>query len=287
MGVRNSFCGRMSDLIRYWKYELRPKRRLSAVAAEGSRHGALLRVGSGFADVHPWPELGDAPLDRQLALLARGETTSLTKRSLAYARLDGDARERGVSLFAGLTIPESHWPGPDPPDEFAIAKIKSIDRIPPRVQLRIDFNATLTAEEFERLPLPRERIDFVEDPCPYDPAIWSRLRSTTGLRLALDRGDAEEGVDVLVVKPAVQEFPTTLREVVITSYMDHPIGQFFAAYVAATHDVGVCGLMTHVLFESDAFIDRVERIGTRLVPPDGTGIGFDDLLEKLPWKPLT
>ena len=64
----------------------------------GARRGALIRVDGGFADVHPWPELGDAPLDEQLALLARGETTPLTRASLHWARVDADARARGVSI---------------------------------------------------------------------------------------------------------------------------------------------------------------------------------------------
>ena len=51
------------------------------------REGALLRVNDGFADVHPWPTLGDAPLDEQLALLARGELTPLTRASLRCAAL--------------------------------------------------------------------------------------------------------------------------------------------------------------------------------------------------------
>ncbi|MGZ8789795.1 MAG: hypothetical protein ACXW4P_16385 [Thermoanaerobaculia bacterium] len=73
----------------------------------------------------------------------------------------------------------------------------------------------------------------------------------------------------------------------MTSYMDHAVGQFFAAYVAATHDVNPrCGLMTHVLYEPDAFFERIERDGARLLPPRGTGIGFDDLLERLPWKSI-
>src|SRR5262249_34567507 len=120
----------------FCEYALSPRRR-----------GALIRSGSGFADVHPWPELGDEPLERQLDLLRRGETTPLTRRSLELARIDGAARQRGVSLFAGLTIPKSHWPGPDGPPEFDTAKIKSIDRIPKRVRLRIDFNARLRPEE--------------------------------------------------------------------------------------------------------------------------------------------
>src|SRR3954463_14889162 len=93
----------------FWRYERVPKRRLSAIA--GRRLGALIRVGDGFADVHPWPELGDAPLDQQLALLARGETTALTRASLRFAELDAAARHDGRWLFERVTIPMSHWPG--------------------------------------------------------------------------------------------------------------------------------------------------------------------------------
>jgi O-succinylbenzoate synthase len=267
-------------VIWYSQYELSPKRR-----------GALIRVESGFADVHPWPELGDEPLETQLDLLRGGKTTALTRRSLELARIDGDARDRGVNLFAGLQIPQSHWPGSDPPPEFDTAKIKSIDRIPNRVRLRIDFNARLRPEEFMLIAegLPLDRIDFVEDPCPYDGGTWSALREQTRLRLALDRFYAEEGVDVLVVKPALQEILQTTKEIVITSYMDHPVGQFGAAYIAAANAERLsprCGLFTHVLYERNAFIEMIRSDGARLLPPEGTGIGFDALLERLPWKRL-
>ena len=277
-----------------WRYTLRPRRALSSIAGARPREGALLRDGGGFADIHPWPELGDAPLDHQLTLLGHRETTPLTRRSLEMARADGAARERGRSLFEGLTIPPSHWPGADPPPEFEIAKIKGIDRIPPNVRLRIDFNRTLTPEAFLMIAegLPKERVDFVEDPCPYDPAVWSALRQETGLRLALDRLSESGGVpprsaaDVLVVKPAIETAPDDAREIVVTSYMDHPVGQFHAAAVAARTTKFVCGLFTHVLYEADAFIERIRSDGPSLLPPGGTGIGFDDLLERLPWKRL-
>ena len=270
------------------RYTLVPRRSLSPLAGARPRQGALLRAGDGFADIHPWPELGDAPLDEQLARLARSEVTPLTARSLACAVLDGEARRAGRSLFDGLTIPRSHWPGDDPPPDFDTAKIKSIDRIPPEVWLRIDFNGRLTPEQFIYMAeaLPRDRVDFVEDPCPYDAGTWSALRETTRLRLALDRGVAEEGVDVLVVKPAVQEVPETGKEVVITSYMDHPVGQFFAAYEAARYGRGTHGLFTHVLYEPDAFIEAVRADGARLLPPLGTVLGFVSLLERLPWTRL-
>jgi hypothetical protein len=151
--------------MRVWRYTLTPKRRLSGITRPGLREGALIRDGDGVADVHPWPELGDAPLDEQLVRLARGETPPLTARSLEFARIDKEARVRGESLFAGLQIPASHWPGNDPPLQFDTAKVK-------------------------------------------------------GAR------------------------------------------------------------------EPDAFFERIRAEGSRLMPSGGSGFGFDDLLEKLPWKKL-
>ena len=290
----------------YHRYTLVPRRRLSGLAREGAREGALIRWNDGFADVHPWPELGDAPLDEQLVLLRQGKLTRLTKASLKAAAWDGGARKLGKSLFEGLTIPESHWPGPDPPPGFDTVKLKSAHDLPEGVRLRVDLNATLTAAEFLELAktLPCERIDFIEDPCPYDHEVWTQIRERTGLRLALDRDLPEEPEepeeprnprnprnpipDVLVHKPALSTlFPEFDGEIVVTSYMDHPVGQFGAAYVAATNRVSArCGLMTHVLYEPDAFIERIGRDGARLLPPGGTGIGFDDLLESLPWQTL-
>ncbi|HET7433188.1 MAG TPA: hypothetical protein VFN10_00600 [Thermoanaerobaculia bacterium] len=276
--------------IWFHRYTLTPRWRLSAVARAGARDGALLRVGNGFADVHPWPELGDAPLDEQLARLARGELTALTRASLQCAATDGAARERGMSLFEGLTIPLSHWPGADPPDGFDTVKLKDVTRIPDGVRVRLDFNGTLTGDEFLALDLPVERIDFVEDPCPYEVDVWRELRAEKDVRLAFDIGEppAERAFDVLIHKPArIAEWPLFDGEVVVTSYMDHPLGQMHAAYVAATHDVSPrCGLFTHVLYEADAFLDAVRADGARLRPPEGTGLGFDELLARVPWKKL-
>lgn len=286
--------------IWYWRYELVPRRRLSAIAADSPRRGALIRVGdAGVADVHPWPELGDAPLDEQLACLARGETTALTRRSLAMAGIDGEARRARKSVFDGLAVPPSHWPAGagDVPAGFDTVKVKMspgapLDPALARYKLRLDFNCTLSAKAFVDFatdlsePL-RAAIDFVEDPCPYDGVTWQQLRERTGMRLALDRSDGDEGVDVFVIKPAVQDVRASPKPVIITSYMDHPIGQLGAALAAAAAGItSTCGLITHVLFENDPFIERMQLDGTRLVPPAGTGFGFDDLLDDLPWKKL-
>jgi O-succinylbenzoate synthase len=288
--------------MRLWahRYRLIPRRKLSGLAAPGAREGALLRVrdesgAEGFADLHPWPELGDLPLEMQLMMLGRGDTTEQSQASLHLAMIDAEARARGVSLFEGLTIPESHWPGNDPPDGFDTVKTKGVMPVPDHVRIRVDFNATLTPEEFLETAqaLPRERIDFIEDPCAYDSETWERLRETTGLRFALDLAAGDRKVDaraydVLVHKPALHsDWPDDQGEIVVTTYMDHPVGQFGAAYVAATNPSGKrCGLMTHVLYEPDAFIERIECAGARLLPTKGTGLGFDDLLESLQWTTL-
>lgn len=278
-----------------YRYRLTPRRALSALARPGAREGALLRIGDGFADLHPWPELGDLSLAEQLASLASDRPTLQAQASLSMAQSDAQARREGRSLFDGLEIPESHWPGSYPPPEFDTVKVKGAQAYPEGRRLRVDFNATLAPEEFVRIAreLPADRIDFVEDPCPWDPVVWRRLRQDTGLRLALDlaagpQPPVSDAWDVLVYKPATgAALPESERELVVTSYMDHPVGQLFAAWFAARRPVSRrCGLMTHVLYEPDAFIERMRRDGARLLPAGGTGIGFDDLLDALPWQKL-
>ena len=78
----------------------------------------------------------------------------------------------------------------------------------------------------------------------------------------------------------------------VTSYMDHAIGQMYAAYEAAVlkakypDQVRECGLLTHTLFESDEFFEAIESKGPKLMAPGGSGLGFDDQLDRLSWKKL-
>ena len=219
------------------RYELRPLTVLSARAAKAPRAGALLRVGHGFADLHPWPELGDKPLDEQLTLLASGTTTPSTRASLLLAEADGEARAIGKSLFHGLTIPVSHYlrlssegeidieelarqgferikvkAGKDLDSERVwITKVLSkIEATHATLKMRIDFNAAVTRFQLESFLafIPqglRGHIDFLEDPLPYDPDTWQELRDVYGVRLAADFEKPSEtfrGIDTLVIKPA-------------------------------------------------------------------------------------
>jgi O-succinylbenzoate synthase len=332
----------MEDLYIH-RYELLPRRTLSARAGLAPRHGALIRHGEGFADVHPWPELGDEPLDTQLARLARHELTPLTAASLRFARLDADARAASRSIFEVrdelLQIPPSHLllteldprfdasaaaaegfhtikikAGRDLARELQWLESRALELTALSVNVRIDCNAIPTAREFREWigsfsADALATIAFIEDPFQYDAAAWRAVRSHLSLALAVDRDvarlpldddDAEVSADTLVVKPAVDEVDGLLlfasqkrRRVVVTSYMDHPVGQIGAAFVAARcaaeepYIVERCGLLTHRQYQNDAFIERVESDGPLLRVPQGTGIGFDDLLEELPWKRLT
>ena len=171
----------------------------------------------------------------------------------------------------------------------------------PHLRWRIDFNEALSKDEtlaFCRgmTDYLRKRIDFLEDPCPWDEEDWDEIRTTTGLELAFDRTTVQQipDGDVLVIKPArveVGKLPMGSGRWVITSNMDHPLGQCYAAWWAGRLSSGgqaldTCGLQTHELFEPNEFCERLGQAGPRFISPGGTGLGFDDLLEKLPWKLL-
>lgn len=308
----------------------------SGVALNSASHrrtfpGALIRVGSGFGCVHPWPEFGDAPVEEQLQLLAQGITTPVTEMALRCAEIDGAAREAGVSLFEGLDIPQSHYSWSfAQPTEPQIQRVVSegwpalkakgyanygesrrfleqCARVgePTGLKLRMDFNGCLDARGFsqfiEFMPLRTyQQLDLIEDPFPYEPEAWEQAQRRWGVRLALDKGwrEGSLGFSAVVVKPARRDWRMVAERhpghpLMLTSAMDHALGQMFAAYEAAVarqelgDRIGLCGLCTQHLFESDGFFERLACPGGRLQPDlSGGGLGFGEVLERLPWRRL-
>ena len=290
--------------------------------------GVLLRVDEGFACLQPWPELGDPALKQCLEDLRGERRRSIVRRALRCAEMDGTARKLEDWMFEEMEVPVSHGTlvSLDQMEleelieaGFKVVKLKcgkelvreavflrEMNAVHPKVRWRLDFNEAGTHETVRDflLGLPeqvRGRIEFVEDPCPYVGEVWKKLSKETGVKLAVDR-EAEprcEGADVVVIKPAVDE-PWLLGEaaalarkrVVLTSYMDHPLGQSFAAWEAGRLSlqfpdlVERCGLQTHGLFEESEFTEALGPVGPEFHPCDGTGLGFDDLLDALVWTPL-
>jgi O-succinylbenzoate synthase len=311
------------------RYTLRSGAALNAVSVRREFPGALLRVGEGFASLHPWTEFGDAPLEQQLEILAQGGSTPLLERALHCAALDGAARRAGVSLFAELAVPPSHYSWSMAQSVmsqieymrehgFTAVKLKgianygetrgfmdSIAKAFPELLLRVDFNGCLDARSFykfiEFLPLRVYRqLNLIEDPCPYDAEVWQQARQRWGIRTGLDKGwrTATSGFDTVVVKPARRDWRKVGQmhpsvPLLLTSAMDHPLGQSYAAYEAALawqhygENLELTGLCTHHLFEPDAFTERLRVEGGVLqVDRSATGLGFDDLLAQLDWQRL-
>lgn len=284
-------------------YELESAGALNAVSERRKFRGFLIRSGSGYGCVHPWPELGDATVEE--CLEDRGNR--LVRRALRCAAADGAARERGVSLFDEVRVPVSHATLPVANREavmgaleagFEVVKVKAGGELDGLVELmrefgevrwRLDFNGAGEVGELRKLKAVAERIDFVEDPVVYDVAGWRALGEELGVTLANDReAERDEGSRVVVVKPAVSEvddFSEHGGRVVVTSYMDHPVGQAWAAYEAGRCGIGeVCGLQTHGLFAATAFTECLGPVGPEFGGASGTGLGFDGLLEGLDWR---
>lgn len=307
------------------RYRMKSRGFLNAISGRREFEGALIRVGDGFGCIHPWPELGDPTLEKCLADLQGERRWPIVRRALRCAEYDEAARSRSESLFEEMEVPQSHATVTDLKRAaiadaveagFTIVKIKGGRDIGregaflesmvvefPSLKWRIDFNESLTPEHAASFLLGlsekvRTAIDFIEDPCPFSETVWPELYRKSRVKLAIDResGPHRVGAQVTVIKPAVDE-PYLLGEaaiahqqqVVVTSYMDHPFGQAFAAWEASRLElqlpglVGVCGLQTHHLFEANEFTEELGAWSPDFKIPGGTGLGFDDQLDAMQW----
>jgi O-succinylbenzoate synthase len=313
----------------YWHYRMRSVARLNALTARREFDGVLIRTGGGFGCIHPWPELGDPPLTKCLEDLAGVRRWPVVRRALRCAEMDAAAREHDDWMFEDLEVPPSHAtvvraePGAIESAAalgFTHVKLKAGSDLAaeadfltqmhaafPDLRWRLDFNETREATEVAGFwqglaPALQRQIDFFEDPCPFAEGVWNDLRRNhRGLRLAVDReaSPLSDAADIVVIKPAVDE-PFLLgdaandrgQRVVVTSAMDHPLGQTFAAWEAGRLGVffpgitDICGLQTHHLFEKSAFSERLGAWKPEFQAPEGSGLGFNDLLEELPWRRL-
>lgn len=309
-------------------YRLRSRGFLNSLSDRREFFGTLIRVGEGYGCIHPWPELGDPPLEKCLDDLRGRRVWPIVRRALRCAEFDNAARSREESLFEEMEIPRSHATLVKADAKelaaaveagFAAVKMKagrdltaeskfleSMLAAHPQLRWRLDFNESLdpaTADAFLAglSPQARMAIDFIEDICPFSETVWEALRKKHRIRLAVDResGPHRKAAQVMVIKPAVDEpFPLVEaagmngQAVVMTSYMDHPLGQAFAAWEAARMGlifpgiIGTCGLQTHHLFEKDAFTESLGDWKPDFTIPEGTGLGFDEALAALTWVKL-
>lgn len=310
------------------RYRLKSRGFLNSISNRRYFDGVLIQIDGGYGCIHPWPELGDPTLEKCLADLAGARRWPIVRRAIRCAEYDRVARNFENSLFEEMEVPKNHATlaktdaaeiGLAVEVGFTTVKLKTgrdlvaeakfLETMAlefPVLKWRLDFNESLTPEQASDFLLAltdqtRAAIDFVEDPCPYSDAAWTELRRLTRVNLAVDLEAAPltAAAQVMVIKPAIDE-PFLLGEaairhnqrVVLTSYMDHPLGQAFAAWEAARLELqfpgltGLCGLQTHHLFEPDAFTEALGPWSPDFKIPEGTGLGFNDLLDALPWTRL-
>lgn len=310
------------------RYRLKTRGFLNSLSNRREFEGALIQIDGGYGCIHPWPELGDPTLDKCLADLAGARRWPIVRRAIRCAEYDRTAREFENSLFEEMEVPKSHATlAKTDVAEIASAVEAGFTTIKLKcgrdltregsfledmaaeysaLQWRLDFNESLEPEQAGEFLMgltekARASIDFIEDPCPYSETGWKELRRKTRLKFAVDREAAplSSAAQVMVIKPAIDE-PFLLGEsaishgqrVVMTSYMDHPVGQAFAAWEAARLElqfpglVGICGLQTHHLFEPGEFTETLGPWSPDFKIPEGHGLGFDDLLAAQPWTRL-
>lgn len=234
----------MENKIYFSKYRLSWKDQALGKSKGASREGALIRVEGGYADLHPWPELGDENLETQLELLCMGRPSLLGRRSLYYADLDSRARRAGQSLFKDLGSPKSHflW---DEKTSLETLRAEGFEKLKIKVsaqrpiqelkqvltqaaesgfRLRLDANFTFsesTATEFFGVLGENilNAIEFVEDPFPFEDSQWRRFSEKFKLALAWDQ---KASIASLKKSPEVTQSVYPFEYLVIKDAVEDP-----------------------------------------------------------------
>lgn len=186
--------------------------------------------------------------------------------------------------------------------------------------LRLDANENATPGSLriflDALPIRlRDSIEFIEDPFPFSVSEWSAFHKETGVRIAIDRPVmallsermnfdqrlaevfSENAAQIYVHKPAWLEDKITLVAaeagipIVVTSALGHPVGNLWAASVAARlAPDGVHGCFTHTAYRDDeisnSLIASKQLRGSRIFG-SGPGLGLPaKSLNRIKWEKL-
>lgn len=299
-------------------------------SSKAKRRGALLKIQFqdgliGYSDCHPWSELGDPPLEDQLRALKTNKWTNLLESSLAFARLDAEARHQKKSLFTQKKIPQSHFLIMDVLDThsediekillqgFTHIKIKmgttpeqEVARVielfsNSSLKIRLDFNEKLSLSTYQsllkQLNSIAPSIDYIEDPIPFEAKAWKQIKKESRIPIACDRqvlkaAQYPDSYSFLIVKAALfipANLTLSQEKMIVTTYLDHPLGQMGAAYRAAHIDPNgknIHGLLSHHSYQTNPFSRQLSQQGPHFKVPLGYGFGYDELLENAEWKPL-
>lgn len=323
--------------ISFAPYEIHSPHDLNA-RETNFRRGFLLQVVfadgiSGYCDFHIFDSSDTEPVFYlKKKVMSKGQ--NLSRRLLRLARRDAEARFAHRSLLSSQVKLPSHlliqdltalrfseletiWEmgfrhlkiklgrGPGLEQGFLLRLRSYLKDYP--FQLRFDFNAINTPESWEEwhhwlLLQMEDNIDFVEDPLPWDEAIWKQSKIPLALDLEYERA-VQEGSQLdflryLVVKPALldslEDEERAIRlchqhkeKILVTHMMDHPLGQMSAALWAVENQItSIGGYLNGSLRDTLGFYQEMPKIGPFWSPAPGRGLGFDESLKKIIWKKL-
>jgi len=175
------------------------------------------------------------------------------------------------------------------------------------LQLRLDVNARWSVSEFkefiEKIPADlKSIIEFIEDPFHSAPELWPALSRQYAVSFARDFADDLErdhlDYRVRILKPAVADIQKIAEaeaedvRFVVTSYLDHPVGQVCAAFEAAElkkkygNRVLQCGLLSQNAYEQNDFSEQMAARGPKFPEVGGHGFGFDEILTNIRWQQI-
>lgn len=196
--------------------------------------------------------------------------------------------------------------GVNSPDDEIRDIIKLLEILPENVEIRIDANQAFTFDQACRFfdNLPHDRIDYIEEPLKeYNPDLYARFKSTTGLRFTPDESLAGKSLDSvlkdnlfdpLIIKPSLiggiykslelgRKAHLSGSRIVITSMLESEIGLATLCHLAAAMPDNLLpsGLDTIRIFENSDAVDFAVSNGQISVPCETDGIGI--IIDRLDW----
>lgn len=306
----------------YTQYLLAPAH--PSYNAHRTRYGVLLKIMfesvAGYADCSVWPELGDMPLKDLL------QQPHHLAPWIELAKIDAAARQHKRHLITEVVGGRNHRLLLDRSQitrtslkQFALEGFThlkyKVDNLDPTLSeqilradperyfsWRLDCNEKFSERQFlawGRLLDPvRERIDFIEDPFPFEPESWLRC-AHAGWNFAADRQArvalCTEGLSCTIIcKPHPFFFTLPVRarfsrRMIVTSNLAHPVDQIMGEALREVIDPEnkeTHGLLAHLSYEKNLWNSSLCVVETSLQRPEGTGCGWNALLDTLPWRPL-
>lgn len=324
----------------YSKYSLRPLTLAGGLPYLKDREGALFRVSwpngkVGYADLMPRPELGDLSLEQELLALKKLRMSPLIEQMIALAKRDADFRAADKNAFqeskkvknnyfiSEVTKTETSLLDSIKNQNFSTLMIdcgQNFDEEAEHVRrilrmtnfmVRLDFNGKADFSSFERFmtkiePGLKPRIEYVEDPMPFDPEAWKEAARLAPLGIESQYSYVQWGrpelvppIKTLVIRPSRIDHEKAVKnalqyncKLVVTSSLEHPVSTAHASIIASDlitrypllvsdHDC-----LYQTFYAPHAFSGYLTSQGPYLTNSPGTGIGFDAKFKALSWDPL-